>query len=33
VRRLEREAATAQLDSSGLRGEALAPSDSWPDLA
>ena len=33
VRRLEREAATAQLDSSGLRGEALAPSDSGPDLA
>jgi phage replication-related protein YjqB (UPF0714/DUF867 family) len=33
VRRLEREAVTAQLDSSGLRGEALAPSDSGPDLA
>jgi phage replication-related protein YjqB (UPF0714/DUF867 family) len=33
VRRLEREAATAQVDSSGLRGEALSPSDSGADLA
>jgi hypothetical protein len=33
VRRLEREAATAQVDSSGLRGETLSPSHSGPDLA